>query len=386
MIPHLLSTRRNRLLAAAVALLLVVAAIAAWRLLVQSKPVSVAQVRSGQVVAQVAGPGTVQARVPVTVSARLTSTVLEVAADVGDRVERGQVLVILDSRDLAARHAAAARQQESIGSQVEAAAAGVAKARADLDLGRAREIRDADLHAQGFLSRASLDVSVAGARAAEAALRSAEATWAARRADAGAVAQDLVVARTQVGFTRLAAPMPGLVVQRLAEPGTTVAPGTPILRLVDPDSLWVAVRIDEALVERVTVGQPATIRLRSGSVVAGKVQRIAMQSDPATRELEVNVAFTAVPPRLALDQDAEVRIAVGSEQGLVVPASAVLHDPDGTRAVLQVVSGRARRVPVTVGAEADGSVLVRSGLREGDTVVANAADAKPGLRVRPAAR
>jgi HlyD family secretion protein len=377
---------KNRLrlsILATAALLAAAAVFFAWRAW-SVTAVPLIAVERGNVLAQVTGPGTVQARVPVTISARLTSTVVDVAVDVGDVVRPGQLLVTLEGRDLAARHAAVRRQQESIARQVDAAAAAVAKAIADLDLARARARRDADLHAKGFLSVASLDVSVAGARASEAALQSAEATRAARQADLAGLAEELAIARAQVGYTRLTAPMAGHVVQRLVEPGSTVGPGTPILRLVDPTTLWVGTRVDEAMVERIAVGQAATIRLRSGSVLAGRVERIALQSDAATRELEVHVAFAAPPPRLAIDQEAEVRIDVGREQGLVLPASAVTPGPGGQPGVLQVVEGRTRFVPVRVGAESEKRVLVLAGLAEGDTVVARAADAEAGQRVRPA--
>ncbi len=262
---------KNRLrlsILATAALLAAAAVFFAWRAWGVTA-VPLIAVERGNVLAQVTGPGTVQARVPVTISARITSTVLDVAVDVGDVVRPGQLLVTLEGRDLAARHAAVRRQQESIARQVDAAAAGVAKAIADLDLARARANRDVDLHAKGFLSVASLDVSVAGARASEAALQSAEATRAARQADLAGLAEELAIARAQVGYTRLTAPMAGHVVQRLVEPGSTVGPGTPILRLVDPTTLWVGTRVDEAMLERIAVGQPATIRLRSGSVLAG---------------------------------------------------------------------------------------------------------------------
>jgi RND family efflux transporter MFP subunit len=369
--------------AIALALLAAGALFLAWRLL-RAVPVEVVTAEPGSVLAHVSGPGTVQARVPVTISARLTSTIVEVAVDVGDVVVTGQPLVHLEGRDLEARHAAALSQQESIARQVDAAAAAVAKALADLELAQARRARDLELHERGFVSRASLDLSVAGARAAEAALQSAEATRAARRADQAALAHELVLARTQVGYTRLSAPMSAVVIQRLAEPGTTVAPGTPILRLVDPRSLWVATRIDEALVERIAVGQAALIRLRSGSTVRGRVERIAMQSDAATRQLDVNVAFSAVPPRVAIDQEAEVQIEVGREAGIVVPVGALTQDGAGRPGVLQVIDGRTRFLPVRLGPESEGVVLVRTGLRAGDVVVADAAKAKPGIRVRPA--
>lgn len=379
----LVLSRRFWLPALAIAVLAAAAGALGWSVL-RGTPVTVAVARHGEVVVQVGGPGTVQARVPLTVSARLTSTVTKVAVDVGDSVQPGQLLAILEARDLVARHAAVARQQKSLASQVEAAAATVAKARADLELARIRESRDGDLHAKGFVSPAALDASVAATRGAEAVLRSSEASWAARRSDQDALAEELVIARTQVGYTRLVAPMPGRVIQRLVEPGTTVGPGTPILRLVDPGTLWIAVRVDEALVERVAVGQPATIRLRSGSVLPGRVARVALQSDAATRELEVNVAFSEVPRRIAIDQDAQVQIDVGRERGLLVPAAAVAHDSAGRAGVLQVSGGRTHLVPVRVGPGGGGMVVVDGGLQEGDVVVADAGRAGPGMRVRPA--
>ena len=378
-------TRRHWAVALLAVVALAAAALAYSRFL-RAVPVELASAARGSLPAWVTGPGTVQARVPVTLSARLTSTVLEVGADVGDSVRAGQVLVTLDARDLAARRAGVLKQQESVSRQVQAAEAAVAKARAELELALTRQRRDADLHRQGFVSVASRDVSVAGARAAQAALESAEATWAARRADQGALAQEAVVAGTPVTYPRLAAPMDAVVVQRYAEPGTTVSPGAPILRLVDPRTLWVATRVDEALVERVRVGQPATIRLRSGSVLPGRVERIAMQSDAATRELDVHVAFAGEPPRVAIDQEAEVRIEVGRDEGYVLPAGALVQDRGGRAGVLQVVEGRTRFVAVTASPAADGRLLVRAGLREGDMVVADGRTAKADVRVRPLAR
>jgi HlyD family secretion protein len=376
--------RRGKLILVATVAALAVgaAALASWRLL-SPVPLPATTVVQGSVEAFVTGPGTVQARIPVTLSARLTSTVVRVEADVGDTVRRGQLLVVLDARDLSARRSAVLSQQESIARQVDAADATVAKARADLELAAARQRRDADLHAKGFVSVASLDTSNATTRAAEAALLGAQATAAARRADQVALRQEGIVAETQVGHAQLVAPMAGIVTQRLVEPGTTVAPGTPILRIVDPASLWVATRVDEAVVESVRPGQAATIRLRSGTVVRGQVARIAMQSDAATRELDVHVAFADAPPRVAIDQEAEVRIATGRESGLVVPIGALVPDASGRRGVLRVLDGRARFVPVETGPGSDGRVLVRSGLAAGDVVVADASRARAGMRVRP---
>ena len=374
--------RSLTLIVAGGVLLAGVAGLASWRLL-RAQPLAAVAVAQGSVETYVSGPGTVQARVPVTLSARLTSTIVQIEADVGDAVQRGQRLVVLDARELSARRHAVLRQQDSVARQVEAADAGVAKARADLELAAARQRRDADLHATGFVSVASLDASNAGAQAAQAALLSARATAAARRADALALQQEGVVAATQVGHAELAAPMAGVVTQRLVEPGTTVAPGTPILRIVDPASLWVTTRVDEAVVEQVRPGQAATIRLRSGTVAEGRVTRIAMQSDAATRELDVQVSFSGPPPRVAIDQEAQVRIATGRTAGLLVPATALAQDAAGRRGVLRIVDGRTRFAAVETGPAAGGSVLVHGGLAAGDLVVSDAAGARAGMRVRP---
>jgi HlyD family secretion protein len=138
------------------------------------------------------------------------------------------------------------------------------------------------------------------------------------------------------------------------------------------------------VVARVRPGQPATIRLRSGEVLGGKVARIARQSDAATRELDVFVSFDAVPQRVALDQEAEVVITVGEDRGILVPVAALTRDGSGQSGVLVVVDGRTRFQPVKTGAADERQVVVHEGLAGGETVVAVAAGVKPNVRVRAA--
>jgi HlyD family secretion protein len=336
----------------------------------------------------VSGPGTVQARVPVTLAARITGTVTAVQADVGDVVRAGQLLATLDDRDLTARRQGVQAQRLTQRRNVEAADAALARAQADLALARARQQRDADLRAQGFLSAAGMDASVAALAAAQAGERGAQAALQARRAELAASALELRASEVAESWARLTAPLDAVVVQRLAEPGSTVVPGSPLLRLVAPDSVWVAMRVDEAQLGRVAAGQPATIRLRSGASVPGRVVRVARQSDAATREVDVHVAFDRVPESFVIDAEAEVRVTTGEQRGLAVPLAALLRDRDGRPGVLKVDDGRARFVPVRAGA-GDGerllvAPLTAAGLGAGDRVVAPAAGVRDGMRVRSA--
>jgi HlyD family secretion protein len=132
-------------------------------------------------------------------------------------------------------------------------------------------------------------------------------------------------------------------------------------------------------------GQPATIRLRSGEVLSGKVARIARQSDSATRELDVHVSFDAVPKHFAIDQEAEVTVAVGEERGITVPLAALTRDKSGQPGVLVIEGGRARFQAIQAGAADERQVLVIAGLAGGEEVVAAAAGVKLNARVRPAA-
>ena len=143
------------------------------------------------------------------------------------------------------------------------------------------------------------------------------------------------------------------------------------------------------MVGRVQPGQAASIRLRSGEVLPGKVARIARQSDAATRELDVHVAFDSVPKRFAIDQEAEVSIAVGEDRGILVPLAALTRDKAGREGVLVIDgrdgTGRTRFQAVETGGADAGRVLIRKGLGNGETVVAKAAAVTANRRVRPAA-
>lgn len=346
--------------------------------------VPIAAAAPGTAPLRVVGPGTVQARVPVTVSARIASTVAQVLADVGDSVRAGQLLVVLDDRDLGARRGVVGGQQEALLHNTEGARAALAKAQADLELARSKQRRDLELQAEGFVSQAVVDASNSAAQSATAAVDAARATVAAREADAHTLVQEARYADVQLSHTRVLAPMDGMVVQRLVEAGSSAAPGTPLLKLVDPASLWVATRVDESMVARIALGQPASIRLRSGEVLGGKVARIARQSDAATRELDVFVTFDAAPQRIAIDQEAEVVITVGEDRGILVPLAALTRDRSGQSGVLLVVDGRTRFQPVKTGAADELQVVVHEGLAGGEAVVAVADGVKANVPVRAA--
>lgn len=382
----------NRRVLAAVlvaALVLVAAASVIYLRFGRAVAVSIVEAVHGSVALRVVGPGSVQARVPVTLSARITATVAQLNADVGDVVKRGQDVAVLDDRDLSARRGVVGGQQEALVRNIKAAKATVVKAQAELELARSKQRRDAELLRSGFVSQAVLDASAAALRVAAANLDNARASHAARQAEMQAQLQEVRYSDTVLSFTRITAPMNGVIIARLAEVGATVVPGSPVFRMVDPATLWVAMRVDESVVGRVQIGQVASIRMRTGETLTGKVARIAHQSDAATRELEVDVAFDSPPARFAIDQEAEVSIDTGEVSGIAVPLTALTRDGEGRQGVLVVVDARTKFHPVQTGASDGQRVLIGKGLAGGQRIVARADGVKASMRVQaldPASR
>ncbi len=382
----------NRRVLAAVlvaALVLVAAASVIYLRFGRAVAVSIVEAVHGSVALRVVGPGSVQARVPVTLSARITATVAQLNADVGDVVKRGQDVAVLDDRDLSARRGVVGGQQEALVRNIKAAKATVVKAQAELELARSKQRRDAELLRSGFVSQAVLDASAAALRVAAANLDNARASHAARQAEMQAQLQEVRYSDTVLSFTRITAPMNGVIIARLAEVGATVVPGSPVFRMVDPATLWVAMRVDESVVGRVQIGQVASIRMRTGETLTGKVARIAHQSDAATRELEVDVAFDSPPARFAIDQEAEVSIDTGEVSGIAVPLTALTRDGEGRQGVLVVVDARTEFHPVQTGASDGQRVLIGKGLAGGQRIVARADGVKASMRVQaldPASR
>ncbi len=368
----------------AVLLITALSALLAWRVLLYAPPVAVTQAVEGEVEREVRGPGVVSARVMVSVSSRVTGILKALHADQGDEVKAGQLLALLDDTDTAAKASGAEAAATASQRNIAAAEAALVKARADRELAQGNFRREQEVFRAGYISQAAMDVAAATLKSAQSAEASAAATLSARQAEAQAVAQDAVYTRALHGFTRIAAPMDGLIVARQAEAGDTVAPGAPIFRLVDTRTLWVAARIDESVVGQVNIGQPASILLRSGERLTGKVVRINRQSDAATRELEVNVAFDAAPQRVVIDLEAEVAIHTGIERGAVVPAS-TLFQQGSEFGVLVVQGDRAAFRPVRTGATNGERVVVHEGIQVGETVIRTPAGVRVGSRVRAVA-
>jgi HlyD family secretion protein len=184
---------------------------------------------------------------------------------------------------------------------------------------------------------------------------------------------------------RLSAPVDGIVTSRDAEPGSTVIAGQPVLRLEDPRSLWITVRLDQGRSAGLRVGLPAAITRRADPLapLAGKVVRIEPTSDAVTEERIAKVAFDRLPDGVSTGEMAEVTLHLPAvPHALIVPNASLRHR--GAQAgVWRHANGQLQFAPVKTGAEGlDGTVQILEGLGAGDEVVVySERDLEDGSRI-----
>jgi HlyD family secretion protein len=365
--------QRVGLAAAALALLAALAFVALRTGPLAPTRVTVVQAAQGTFQPQLFGIGTVEARRSVLVGPTLAGRVRTVSVDVGDLVQPGQVLAEMDPVDLDERAAALDASIARAGSAVAAARAQAQDATAKRALADANAQRYVDLGAQNFMSAGAVQARLQEQSSAQAGLTAALANVQAAQQDLQRVAAERAALRQQRANVRLLAPIAGLVVARDAEPGSTVVAGQAVLRLIDPGTLWVRLRLDQGRSAGLTPGLPARIVLRSSPqrALPGQVARVEALSDSVTEERVALVRFDTLPAGLSVGEMAEVTLALPTTAPAVLLPNASLQRQQGQVGVwLLGVDNGLRFVPVGVGATGlDGQVQVLQGVQAGDRVV-----------------
>lgn len=294
--------------------------------------------------------GVARAGVESTLSFRVAGGIAGLAVEVGDPVRAGTLIAELDPVDyeLQVREAEAAlRQAQALAGNTEA------------DLRRMRSLYEND-----NASRTDLDAATAAAASATAGVES--------------VAQRLDLARRQVDYTRLTAPVAGAIAEVLAEVNENVSPGQPVVILAAGVEPEVGFAVPEVLIRRVRQGMPTTVVFDAipGERFDGVVTEVGVTTTAIGTTFPVAVRLDADTSEIRSGMAAVIDLVFEDEQAssrFVLPGHAVGEDREGrfvfvaapTEGGLAVVQRRA----VTVGAFAAGGLEVAVGLEDGDLVV-----------------
>ncbi|HIJ88129.1 MAG TPA: efflux RND transporter periplasmic adaptor subunit [Desulfuromonadales bacterium] len=353
--------------------------------------VTVVTVERRDLTEQVYGNGTVEAKVVVGVSSKITGRIVELYADQGDRVKRGQLLAKLENDDF--RHQ---EQQAEAGLSRSAAIlrvelANLQKARTNLVLAEKNAVRFKSLYAENLVSTLEAEQYDTACQVAREEVARSEAAVEAIKMEQQVGRAGVGFARSKVADTVIYAPQDGIIITRDLEKGATVSPGASIFTLADPRTVWVKANVDESKLRGVTVGKKAMITLRSsqGEPLSGQVARLGRQSDRVTEELEVDVAFNVPLENFRLGEQSDVYIVSDSKKKVPSLPSDTIITKGTKRGVWVIKDSRLTFKEITPGIEDRRSLTeIVSGLDAGDRVAAaspaNLAKFKEGMKVRAA--
>lgn len=334
--------------------------------------VTITPVKEGSFSPEIFGIGTVEARRNWMIGPTVAGRVLSVKVDVGDIVKAGQLLAEMDPVDIDQRLVSLDAAIERAKSAQAVASAQQADAVAKRELAASNMRRNQDLADKNFVSSGALEAKVQEKVSADAGLESARANAAGAAQELNRAKADRAALMQQRANVRLIAPSDGVVSARDAEPGSTVLAGQAVLRVTDPASLWVKLRVDQGRSGGLAQGLKARMVLRSQPHVAlaGAVARVELLGDSVTEERIAQLAFDKMPVGVSVGEMAEATIQLPAiASSLIVPAASVQRQA-GVTGVWRVAAGKPAFVAVRIGATSlDGLVQIVEGLHAGDEIV-----------------
>ncbi len=312
--------------------------------------------------------GTVRARQTGVVASRLMAYVHDVRVRVGDSVAAGQVLVVLDAKEMdSAVRQAEAMDAEARNARAEAIQA-MAAANAQLDLARATHRRMNDLFKRKSVTQQELDEATARLRMAEAGATAAIAKRNQMDARVNQATEAIAAAKIQRGYLEIRSPFAGRVMERTVEPGNLAAPGQPLLTIEQSGAYRLEVPVEESLLGSVRLGDRVPVRLEAmARDLEARVVEIVPAVDAMSRSFTVKLDVPGVA-NLRSGMFGTARFARGKKLALTVPPGAV-REEGSLKYVMVADEGQARLRMVTLGAAREGAVEVLSGLSEGERVV-----------------
>jgi RND family efflux transporter MFP subunit len=311
--------------------------------------------------------GTVRARSSATIAAKWMGYVREVKVQVGDRVREGQLLVVLDARDLDASANRAGAAREEVRSTIPEADSAVAAAKANLDLVQATFKRMNELYEKKSISDQEFDEASAKLKAAQAAFEMARAKRTQLDSKLAQADQEVRAAQVTRSYAEVQAPFAGIVTAKSVDPGNLAAPGAPLLT-IERDGYRLEASVEASKLGAIHPGQAVSVTLDGiDRSIDARVSEIVPAVDAASRAYIVKIDLPA-EPGMRSGIFGRARFQLGSRGVLAIPAGAVTERGQ-LQSVLVAENGVARTRLITLGDKAKEQVEVLSGLSAGEKVI-----------------
>ncbi|HJP94691.1 MAG TPA: efflux RND transporter periplasmic adaptor subunit, partial [Pyrinomonadaceae bacterium] len=376
--------------------------------------VKVAKAEKGNIAAPITAIGTIWPREKADVSAKISAQIKQMSLLKNKIVRAGEVIAVLESRDLQAQRAEAiaalnearANERSLITGTIPKTNAEDQKAlldaRAKVNNTRATYERRRALFERGGISKKDLEVSQLELTTAEDELRLQEQTIALRSHSLNPNDRALAAARTaqaqqrvanldaQLGYATIRSPITGIVTDQFQYEGEFASAGAKLVTIADTSTVIVKAPFADSAVAQLKTGDAATVvpTDTSAEEMHGQVTLLSRSSDPTNRTVEVWVTLGNGEGKLRANGAAQVTVFANSkDDAIVVPASAVtLEASNADEGTVMVVDDQnvAHETKVTIGIRTSDKFEIVEGLKGGETVVVEGNYALPdGTKVEP---
>jgi HlyD family secretion protein len=361
--------------------------------------VKVAKAEKSAIAARITAVGTIWPREKADVGAKISAQIKSMALLKNKLVRAGEVIAVLESRDLQAqRNEAVAALNEARANERSLVTGTIPKtnaedqkalndARAKVNNARATYERRRALYDKGGISKKDLEASQLDLTTAENELRLEEQTVALRSQSLNPNDRALASARTaqaqqhlatldaQLSYATIRSPITGIVTDQFQYEGEFASAGGKLVTIADTSTVIVKAPFSDTAVAQVKTGDTVTVvpTDTSAEEMHGQVTLLSRSSDPTNRTVEVWVTLGNGDGKLRANGAAQVTIAANSKNdAVVVPASAVtLETSDASEGTVMVVDDQnvAHETKVTIGIRTPDKIEIVEGLKGGETVV-----------------
>ena len=302
----------------------------------ETVPQQTATVTKGSIISVVASTGTISPVNSVDISSKITALIKEVKVKENERVEAGQVLVLLDAKELETQ---------------------VNQARDKVANSSAKYKRVQYLHSIGAKSQEDLENALLEYQTSVSSFEGIQSKF---------------------NDTVIVSPISGVVIGKPLPAGTLVAQGvnnpTVIMTVADMSKKQIDTKVDETDIGKIQVGQKTTFTVDGypNTIFHGKVANVSQKATTTQNVVYYSVTIDVEDPKNLLrpSMTARVNVIIGEKQGVAtIPLSDLKTNNEGQFVTLLKEKGKLETVPVVVGLYGEDRVEIVSGVKEGDTLV-----------------
>ncbi|KXG78945.1 efflux RND transporter periplasmic adaptor subunit [Thermotalea metallivorans] len=324
---------------------------------VEEKPIAVetAKVAKKDILVKTTLTGTIKAVEEAKIVPKIPGKVVEVNVEMGDRVQKGDVLFVMEQQD-------AIGNVEQLEAAYQISTANLKKAQEQMDNAKTNYERMKALYEQGAISKQQFE---------QYELQASETNLEVLNAQVEQSRIALENARTRLADYMVTAPISGVVTAVHINPGEMASSAVPAITMANTDQVLIETSVSEHLINKVHVGDIVDILVKSASqdYLQGKI--IALSPAPSSNSLTypVKIAIENADQAIKPGMFAEVLIVSEKKENVIsIPSDAVVIR-EGEPIVFTITDGRAKLNKVSIGLDNGSDVEIIKGIQEGDRIV-----------------